>query len=213
MLYAVGFSISIGSLSAKTLRVWSLTKAASNLRIHRLSLVDALPPLLFILIVDVVIASFMIQQGDVDWVEIEIRTDSYGRVLEKEFRCQSKGPVFSAFLLVNIAILSALAMICYQARNISTDFSESKYVSMSLASSLQIAVLGFLLIAVSDNTPAVEYLMVSLTTLFIAVSILYLVFVPKMYHFHSNSVSGTFSASGTGTASGTGQEQEQGPKA
>ncbi len=188
MLYAVGFSISIGSLSAKTLRVWRITKAASNLRAYRLSLVDALPPLLFILIIDVVIASLMIQQGDVDWVEIELSTDSYGRVLEKEFRCQSKGPVFSAFLLVNIAILTFLATICYRARNINSDFSESKYVSMSLASSLQIAVLGFLLIAISDNTPAVEYLMVSLMTLVIAVSILYLVFVPKMYLLHINSV-------------------------
>ncbi len=186
MVYAVGFSISIGSLSAKTIRIWRMIDAAKSLRFMKLSFLDATPPLLFILIVDVVLAYIMIKEGNVDYAETDVDMDEYERVLKREFRCRSKGPLTSAFFLVNIFILAVLACLCYMSRSISTEYLESKYISMSVASSLQIVGLGFLLIAISDNTPAVEYLMVSLMTLVTDASTLYLIFVPKVYQLHLN---------------------------
>jgi hypothetical protein len=60
------------------------------------------------------------------------------------------------------------------------EYLESKYVSMSIISSLQIVTLGFLLISMSDNTPAIDYLMVSLMILVTDASTLYLIFLPKV---------------------------------
>jgi hypothetical protein len=184
MIYAVGFSVSIGSLSAKTIRMWRITQESKRLRIIRLSVLDAMPPLLCILIVDVVLASLMIKEGNVDYVEIDVITDEYGRVSKREFRCQSKGIFTTAFFISNIFILVVLAFICYKSRKFNTDYSESKYISMSLVSSLQIVTLGFLLIAISHNTPAVEYLMLSLMVLVTDSSVLYLIFVPKVYYIY-----------------------------
>jgi hypothetical protein len=186
MVYAVGFSVSIGSLSAKTIRIWRMIDAAKSLRFMRLSFFDATPPLLFILVVDVVLAYIMIKEGNVYYAETDVDMDEYERVLKREFRCRSKGPFILAFFLVNIFILAVLACLCYMSRDISTEYHESKYISMSVASSLQIVGLGFLLIAISDNTPAVEYLMVSLMTLVTDASTLYFIFVPKVYQLHLN---------------------------
>ncbi len=71
-------------------------------------------------------------------------------------------------------------MLCYLSRNMNVEYLESKYVSMSIISSLQIVTLGFLLISMSDNTPAIDYLMVSLMILVTDASTLYLIFLPKV---------------------------------
>lgn len=133
--------------------------------------------------------------------------DDYGRTRKREFRCQSKGPYTTVFFVANIAILGFLAFLCYKSRHISTKFSEAKYISMAVASALQIVALGFLLIVVSDNTPTVDFLMISLMTIITDGSTLFLIFAPKLYLIKTdadalksvNSV-GTIDSHGVATA-------------
>jgi len=195
LVYACGFSLSMGALAAKTLRVYRMINAAKSLKLLKLTFVDALPPLVFLFVIDCSIALAMISSGDVDYLVEDTIVDNFGRVLERESRCKAKGPTVYAFFLTNIGILSVLAIICYKSRKISTDYSESKYISMSVASALQIISAGFLLIAIADSNPSVEFLMVSLMTLVTDGSTLGLIFVPKIYLLFVNATNKTTSDS------------------
>jgi ABC-type branched-subunit amino acid transport system substrate-binding protein len=179
--YAFGFSISMGSLSAKTIRVYRMFTAANKMNLMKITFLQSLPPMLTIMFIDVGIAVAMQASGDVAYVEINLDFDQYGRVEKREYRCRNKGPYTTAFFLANIAILSYLACLCYLSRHLPIQFSESKYISMSVVSALQIVSLGFLLVGISDNTPTVDYLMVSLMTIITDGSTLFLIFAPKMY--------------------------------
>lgn len=183
LAYSFGFSITVGSLSAKTLRLYRLFDAASHSKRLTLSVKDSLTPILVIMFVNVGIAIGMKESSNVDFVITDLAADEYGRVLSREYHCKSAGLWTSLFFMWNVMILSFLAILCYKSRKISTDFSESKYISMSVASSLQIILLGFLLIVISDNSPTLDYLMVSLMTLVTDGSTLFLIFVPKLHVF------------------------------
>jgi hypothetical protein len=179
--YSFGFSISIGSLAAKTIRIHRMLEAAQHMHVIKITFLQSLPPMLTIMFIDVGIAVAMQASGDVAYVETDLDFDQYGRVEKREYRCRNKGPYTTAFFLANIAILCYLAFLCYLSRHLPIKFSESKYISMSVASALQIVGLGFLLIVISDNTPTVDYLMISLMTIITDGSTLFLIFVPKMY--------------------------------
>ena len=177
----MGFSISIGSLSAKTIRIYRITRLASTrLQVIKVTFLESLPPMLAIMFIDVGIAVAMQVSGDVNYVELDVIVDEYGRVTRREYRCQSKGPYTAAFFVANIMILSFVAFMCYKSRHISTKFSEAKYISMAVASALQIVGLGFLLIVISENTPTIDFLMVSLMTIITDGSTLILIFAPKI---------------------------------
>lgn len=133
-----------------------------------------------IMAIDVGIAIAMQASGDVAYEENDLIFDEFDRVVKREFRCSVKGPYTTVFFAANICILSYLAFLCYQGRTISVKFSESKYISMAVASALQIVGLGFLLIVVSENTPTVDFLMISLMTIITDGSTLFLIFMPKM---------------------------------
>jgi hypothetical protein len=131
--------------------------------------------------IDVGIALAMRHYGEIDYNETVLATDVFGRPTEKEFRCQSVGPFTTTFFVANIAILTSLAYLCYKSRDIPVKFSESKYISVSVSSALQIICVGFLLIWLSDNTPTVDYLLISLMTIITDGSTLLLIFAPKIY--------------------------------
>lgn len=179
--YALGFSLTIGSLSAKTIRISRIVASAKKLYTVRISFLQSLPPMLTIIAIDVGIAFLMQAKGDVAYVETDELSDEFGRVLKREYRCQSKGPFMNAFFVCNILILAFLAILCYKARKISSKFSESKYISMALVSSFQIVLLSFILILSSENTPTHDFLMISLMTIITDGSTLCLIFGPKIY--------------------------------
>jgi hypothetical protein len=147
--------------------------------------------MLTIMGIDVGLAIAMQASGDVAYEETDLIYDEFDRVVKREFRCAVKGSYTTVFFAANIFILGFLALLCYQDRTISVKFSESKYISMAVASALQITGLGFLLIVLSENTPTVDYLMISLMTIITDGSTLFFIFVPKMQMLqtHHNAIS------------------------
>jgi hypothetical protein len=89
------FSISIGALAAKTLRIYRLVKGSEKMKVIRISITQALPPMVFVLMVDVGLVIGMILSGDVSYDEIDLVVDQFGRATKREFRCNSKVIIYT----------------------------------------------------------------------------------------------------------------------
>ena len=84
----------------------------------------------------------------------------------------------------------------YQARNISTEYSESKWIAFSMVSILQAMMIGAPILILASTDPTASFIVWSMLIFVICMSILGLLFVPKMMsHKHGNSPESGFAPS------------------
>jgi hypothetical protein len=112
------------------------------------------------------------------WARIETdEFNSYGI-------CQAQGDTWIIFLsliiLVNSCALLLANVEAYRARNISDEFSESKYIGFAMVSMLQALLLGLPLAVLVTNNPEARLFTYSGIIFLISMSLLLLIFVPKM---------------------------------
>lgn len=116
------------------------------------------------------------------WTRVPIsETASYGS-------CSVSGNVTWKVSLSLLAVLNGAALFlanfqAYQARNLSTEYGESKYVAMAMASTLQVLLVGIPLLFLVNENPAANYFVRCTIVFVICISILTLIFIPKIYHF------------------------------
>ncbi len=65
------------------------------MKVIRISVAQALPPMVFILLVDVGLVIGMILSGDVSYDEVDLVVDEFGRATRREFRCNSKVIIYT----------------------------------------------------------------------------------------------------------------------
>jgi gamma-aminobutyric acid type B receptor len=81
---------------------------------------------------------------------------------------------------VNSCALLLANVEAYRARNISDEFSESKYIGFAMVSMLQALLLGLPLAVLVTNNPEARLFTYSGIIFLISMSLLLLIFVPKM---------------------------------
>ena len=97
-------------------------------------------------------------------------------------------PYVVVILVLNIVVLIAANWWAYQSRNIETEYHESRYVGISMASILQAWCMGIpILIVVWDN-PQAKFFVEAGIVFVTALAVLLLVFVPKMLAIHADRV-------------------------
>jgi len=105
--------------------------------------------------------------------------DTYGH-------CYAEGEAWGIFAgLIALTNLTALVLACfqaYQARDISDEFSESKYISITLGGMLQVLIIGIPVLFLVDAEPVAAYFVKCMIVFLIAMSVLLLIFVPKMVY-------------------------------
>lgn len=99
--------------------------------------------------------------------------------------CEGEGAVSTAMFALAVAVnASALFLACFQAykaRNISDEFSESKYLGIALYSWLQVLFVGFpIMFLIDDSNPSAKYFLSVALIVVICMSMLLLVFVPVL---------------------------------
>merc|ERR1711988_771876 len=102
--------------------------------------------------------------------------------------------------VIHVGVLLYSCVLCYQTRNVSTEFAEGRWISMAMFSNLQIMVLGAPLIAlVADGNPSVSFIVRAGIIWMNDGSVGLMIFAPKMYALYM----GDAKAKSTGMTIGT----------
>lgn len=121
----------------------------------------------------------------IDPAEFEIQTlsyDQFGRPDESYGRCNfgsDKWYIIAAAIL-DFGILLLSAYQSYKARNLSTEFAESKYIFRALLCILLVAFVGTPVLILAKSSPDSTTFVVAAMNFVICLSILLFIFVPKI---------------------------------
>lgn len=90
-------------------------------------------------------------------------------------------PYLSIILFVNIGILIVANVQSYQARLIQTEYSESHYITIIMASLAQMFLLAVPCVSLLSNQPRPYYVVMVIVILCVSAAVLGLMFVPKIF--------------------------------
>ena len=178
-----GFAVMFTALFSK---MWRINKIFDKAHPHTKTQVDAkdvLAPLTILLTLNSIVLLIWTLLDPLTYTRTELEgTDYWNRVLATTGQCQSDQ--VASYLVPLVAInFFALAIACwqaFQARDITSDFSESKYIGLSLASILQTFLTGIPVVAVVRDLPEAFYLITTFMIFVLSVVVLLFIFVPKM---------------------------------
>jgi hypothetical protein len=117
-------------------------------------------------------------------------TDIFNRPIESYGTCSSDDSLIFVILILvfNILTLMVANWWAYQARNIETEYHESRYIGISMASVLQAWCMGIpILIVVWDN-PQAKFFVQAGIIFVTALAVLLLIFVPKMIAIRTDRI-------------------------
>lgn len=110
-------------------------------------------------------------------------TDGWNRVISTYGSCQSENsplPFLIPLAVLNMGVLIIANWQAYRARHIQCEFSESTYIGFVMAILLQAALAGAPLLFVVNDNPRAYYLILTSMIFIVNMSILLLIFVPKV---------------------------------
>lgn len=182
-LLFVGFTVLFSAIFSK---LWRLNKfiakakkksSAKNIRVDAS---DVLPPFFALLSLNVVVLTV--------WTVVDplvFRRESDGEFSSFGTCRPEKGTPALAFgsLLgcINVGALLLAEIEAYKARNLSDHLSESKYIGLATVSMFQMIVVGVPVLFLVQDQPDASFFVFSCIIFMINVSILALIFLPKVY--------------------------------
>mmetsp|Transcript_30664 Transcript_30664/g.64052 ORF Transcript_30664/g.64052 Transcript_30664/m.64052 type:complete len:796 (-) Transcript_30664:641-3028(-) len=179
----LGFTITFSALFSKTWRVNQIFRAKETYTRIRLSKFDVLAPFAFLLFCNILILTLWTILDPLEYIRQEHDgTDYWNRVLSTYGACRSDT---SVAYLVPLAALNFLVVVisCWQAleaKDIQSEFSESKYIGLAVASLFQGFLTGIPVIVVVRDEPKAYYLIVTLMIFLLSMVLLWLIFLPKI---------------------------------
>merc|ERR1711988_1193862 len=205
-LYCLGFSITFSALFSKTYRVLKIFKGKS-LKKQKIKEVEFMKFIGLAVFLEVLICTIWTLTDPLEWERTVTHTDRYGLPTESEGHCTSDSPwtFMGVIVAAHVFVLLWAVYLCYQTKDIPTDFQEGKWINMALVSNLQICILGVPVLAMVADNPTPSF--------FIRVGIIFLndtgalllMFGPKFYavHFaHERKAISTSSTTMATTANG-----------
>ncbi|MGK3754091.1 MAG: hypothetical protein ACI8RD_006399 [Bacillariaceae sp.] len=181
-LLVLGFSASFAALFSKIWRLNKIFHAARMMKQIKVNTRDVMIPFVTFMSLNVLLL--------LCWTIVS--PPQYERIYTSdEERNHSYGTCWSSFSNASITIAVALLVInssavilanvqAYRARFISDEFSESKYIGLINLMMLQILLVGIPLIFLVHENPRAEFFVVSSIVLILSLSLLLLIFVPKL---------------------------------
>jgi hypothetical protein len=158
--YSVGFSITFGTLFAKIRRVYLIFKSAAGPR-QRSAPVTWQETLFLtgmVLLLDVVVLAIWTLVDPLTWIRIVLLTDKFGYSLESYGICDGSWITFGSIIAsYHVLLLGIASYMCYVARDIPGEFSESKYIAMAMISNFQIMLIGIPVLILIGSDPSTSY--------------------------------------------------------
>jgi len=179
-LLFLGFCLSFSALLAKTMRV---NKIFHNPSLRRITVTkwEVMKPLLLLMGVNVLILSLWTSLSPDTWKRNIVATDGFNRVSEETGKCYIGSFVFLALLFfINICSVCLAIYEAYKARNVATEFAESKYIFITLISIVQVCFIGCPVMVIAYRNLKAFVFVYSGIIFVMCLSLLLLIFLPKI---------------------------------
>jgi hypothetical protein len=181
---------------SKTWRLNKLMNSGLGMKRIKVEAKDVMLPFLILLLINVVLILCMTFVTPSRYQRIDQESyDMYGRSLASFGTCQPENTgTFNKFLIpLLVCDFIGVLVATYQswmARKLPTEFSESKYLALSMMSLLETLILGGPILLVVSNNPTASYLVSSALIWVACMTILLPLFLPKYHAFHNNKAAG-----------------------
>ena len=180
---SIGFTIAFSALYSKTLRVNKIFHSDSAFGRVKVSERDVLIPFFVLLSLNVLILILWTILDPMVYTRVaDYGRDGWNRVISTYGECSSDT---TSYYLIPLAIVNASILMlanwqCYVARDIVSEFAETKYIGICMGSLLQAGITGVPVLFISRGNPSAYYLVATLFVFMVCLVILGSIFVPKM---------------------------------
>merc|ERR1711966_438221 len=193
-MLSIGFSLTFSALFTKTYRIKKVMQSAAKFKRLKLTARDVMKPMIALLILNVIILTLWTVIDPQKKRVIDVGpVDDFGYAASTYSVCFSEhASIFIAALgVVNLGSVAFALVQAYQARNISTEYSESSYIFRAMAIILYGSFLGAPVLVISGpNIEAYYFVWVGLIFI-LASSIDVLIFLPKIRTMRKQKENGT----------------------
>ena len=180
-LWGLGFTISFSSLFAKVWRVKQLFKSAAGFRRQKVGMKSVLTIMAGMIFVEAtILTTFQIVSPQI-W-ERDVINDIDGFAIESEGGCYSESGwwFWLALVLFNVLSLFYALVLCFQTKDIPSEFAESTHIFLSVMFMFQVLVLAVPVSAMVKDDPDVFYFIRAAAVWLQNVTVLIIIFGPKM---------------------------------
>lgn len=178
-----GFTITFSALFSKTMRINRIFHSKVPFGRVKVTVRDVMGPFVVLLSANIVVL--------ICWTVIDplvyVRdaypgTDGWNRIISTYGSCQSNhvARYLIPLACVNLSVLVIANWQAYVSRAIESEFAESKYIAMTIASLLQASLSGVPILFVVRDNPQAFYLVITFMVFAICMAVLLLIFVPKV---------------------------------
>ena len=182
-LICTGFTVSFSALFSKTSRVNRIFKAGSGITRIKISTRDVILQCCVLLLLNIVVLLCWTIFDPLTYTRSDNPgTDGWNRVISTSGTCQSEhvARYWVPLAAINLLSLCVANWQAYQARSLSSEFSESKYIGIACVSMMQTALMGIPILIVVQDQPEALYLVLVCMIFVVSMAVLLLIFVPKM---------------------------------
>jgi hypothetical protein len=179
-----GFTVIFSALFSKTWRVNQLFRSGNSHVRVQVSTMDVLTPFAVIFTCNVIVLICWTALDPLTYTRVVgDGTDFWNREIESYGVCRSdKALAFlSPLACINFAVVAIACWQAFEGRAISSEFAESKYIGLSVASLFQAFLTGLPIVVIVKDDPRAFYLVLVLMIFFLSEVILLLIFLPKIY--------------------------------
>jgi len=189
--FSLGFTFVFVALYSKLKRINRVLAGAKRFQKLTVSVMDVCKPLLLLLTLNVIFLTVwtifdpmhyerfrLCGSGDLSSVGVCVVGDSSVSVA-----------MLSSIVVINFLSILLANWEAWKARNVATEYSESKYIGILMLVFLELMLLGIPVIFLANENPTASYLLKAVIVFVFCVSILSLIFIPKMVSKDSGSSS------------------------
>lgn len=179
---SIGFSLTFSALFTKTYRINQIMRSAAKFKRIKLTPFDVMKPMIALLFLNIVVLTVWTAADPLQREVIVVSRDPFFRNLETYSVCSSDhSSIFVAMLgVINLGSLGFSVVQAYQARNISTELSESTYIFRAMCLILYGSFLGIPIVIIARDNAEAYYFVVTGLIFVICSSVLLLIFMPKI---------------------------------
>eukprot|EP00545_Synedropsis_sp_CCMP1620_P011930 CAMPEP_0119026112 /NCGR_PEP_ID=MMETSP1176-20130426/34875_1 /TAXON_ID=265551 /ORGANISM="Synedropsis recta cf, Strain CCMP1620" /LENGTH=354 /DNA_ID=CAMNT_0006981769 /DNA_START=1 /DNA_END=1065 /DNA_ORIENTATION=- len=179
----LGFTTTFSALFAKQWRVNKIFRTTQRFARKEVSEKDVILPFVSLLLGNVLVLSVWTALSPMEYTrQPHEGTDDWNRVISTYGSCHSDGalPYWIVLGVMNFALLVIANVQAYRARSIQSEFSESRYIGIVMASMLQTCLIGVPIAFLVNDNPQARYIVVTFMIFLNCMAVLLLIFIPKV---------------------------------
>ena len=185
-LFSLGVAIILSNLSAKTYRINQVMQSAKQFRRVKVTITDTLKPMGLLIGTNVIVLIAMQTSSPIEYQVVVNRVDRFDRKVDVQGRCLY-GAQPQIWYLLTLAFLALATLVfsvwqAWRARNLSTEFQESKSIFMALILISVTCFISIPVLMIAHTSTDVVLFLRSALVLVICESLMLLIFIPKILY-------------------------------